>query len=136
MQRSEGERGRVDERGIRPPDAYVMRRGSGPDGVIVVEVEGELDRGAAPALERHFRAAGAERPRAIVFDMAAVEFVDSSALRVVLGVREALAADGVQFVLAGVAPQVRRLFELTGTDGLLPMAPTLDEALARMDGAG
>lgn len=125
---------RVDQRGIRPPDAYAVRRGAGPDGVIVVEVEGELDLGAAPALDSHFRIARAERPRAVVLDMAAVGFVDSSALRSLLRARQVLADDGVELVLASVAAQVRRLFELTGTDGLLPIAPTVADALARVDG--
>jgi anti-anti-sigma factor len=133
MQRSEGESSRVDRRGIRPPDAYAVRRGPAPDGVIVVEIEGELDLGAAPALETHVRTAGAEGPRAVVFDMTEVGFVDSSALRVLLRARQRLADDGIEFVLAGVAPPVRRLFELTSTDKLLPMAPTVADAVARLE---
>ena len=136
MQRSEGESSRVDRRGIRPPDAYAVRRGPGSDGVVVIELQGELDLGAAPALDTHIRTALAERPRGVVLDMTGVGFVDSSALRVLLRARQGLADDGVELVLAGVAPQVRRLFELTKTDGLLPMAPTVADALGRVAGDG
>ena len=111
-----------------------MRRGPGPDGVVVVEIEGELDLGAAPALDTHIRTARAERPRAVVLDMTEVNFVDSSALRVLLRARQGLADDGVELVLAGIAPQVRRLFELTRTDGLLPVEPTVADALGRVAG--
>jgi anti-sigma B factor antagonist len=132
MQDPGGQRARVDQWGIRPPDAYAVRRGAAPDGVVVVEVDGELDLGAAPALDRHLGAAREERPRAVVLDMTEVRFVDSSALRSLLRAREALAGDGVELVLAGVAPQVRRLFELTSTDSLLPSAPTVADALERL----
>jgi anti-sigma B factor antagonist len=132
MQDPGAQRARIDQRGIRPPDAYAVRRGAAPDGVVVVQVEGELDLGAAPALDRHLGAAREERPRAVVLDMTEVRFVDSSALRALLRARQALADDGVELVLAGVAAQVRRLFELTSTDGLLRMAPTLADALDRV----
>src|SRR5215217_9741021 len=132
MQDPGGQNARIDQRGIRPPDAYAMRRGAAPDGVVVVEVDGELDLGAAPALDRHLAAARDERPRAVVVDMTAVRFVDSSALRALLRGRQALADDGVALVLAGVAPHVRRLFELTSTDGLLPTVPTVADALERL----
>ena len=132
MQEPGGQRARIDQRGIRPPDAYAVRRGPAPDGVVVVEVDGELDLGAAPALDRHLGAAREERPRAVVLDMTAVRFVDSSALRALLRARQALADDGAALVLAGVAPQVRRLFELTSTDGLLPTVPTVADALERL----
>jgi anti-sigma B factor antagonist len=131
MQEPGGQRARIDQLGIRPPDAYTVRRGAAPDGVVV-EVDGELDLGAAPALDRHLGAAREERPRAVVLDMTAVRFVDSSALRALLRARQAMADDGVALVLAGVAPQVERLFELTGTDGLLPMAPRVADALERV----
>src|SRR5215207_3483648 len=119
MQRPGGQRARIDQRGIRPPDPYAVRRVVAPDGVVVVEIDGELDLGSAPALDRHLGAAREQRPRAVVLDMTDVRFVDSSALRALLRARQALADDGVELVLAGVAPQVRRLFELTNTDGLL-----------------
>jgi anti-sigma B factor antagonist len=102
--------------------------------VVVIELAGELDLGAAPALDTHIRTALAERPRGVVLDMTEVGFVDSSALRVLLRARQGLADDGVELVLAGVAPQVRRLLELTKTDGLLPMAPTVADALGRVAG--
>ena len=134
MERSQGESSHVDALGIRPPDAYAVRRGPDHDGVLVLETEGELDLSAAPALDQHFHAARAERPRAVVLDMTAVEFVDSSALRALLRARQWFAADGVELVLAGVAPPVRRLFEITGTDGLLPVEATVADALARVSG--
>jgi anti-anti-sigma factor len=67
-----------------------------------------------------------------VLDMTAVRFVDSSALRALLRARQALADDGVALVLAGVAPQVRRLFELTSTDGMLPTVSTVADALEHL----
>jgi len=68
----------------------------------------------------------------LVADMTATTWCTLEGLQVLLQSRAAADAAGVQLRLAGVHPAVRRLLERTGTNMLLRLYPSLDEAL---DGA-
>jgi anti-anti-sigma factor len=82
---------------------------------VVVTLAGEIDMAATfrlePELERLTRDTGA---RALVVDMDAVEFMDSSALGLLLATQQRLRADGIRFLLANPSAGVRRMLELTG----------------------
>jgi anti-sigma B factor antagonist len=123
---------RVDDRGIRPPRAYAVARRDAPAGVVLLELAGELDLAAVPALRGRLDAAREEAARAVVIDLGAVTFVDSSALRELLHADERLRADGAQLVLAALPPALSRLVDLTGVGGALTLAPTVEQALERV----
>ena len=119
----------IDARGIRPPAAYAIADGEGPEGVSVLVLRGELDLAAAPILRA--RVDGAMAARALVIDLAQTTFIDSAVLKELLRARAELAANDVRLVLAGVPKPVRRLLDLTRTSELFDDAPDLTEALAR-----
>ena len=123
---------RVDERGIRPPDAFAIELRDAGDGAAVVVLEGELDLAAAPALRERLAQATAGAPRGVVLDMAEVSFVDSSALRELLRAHTGVRERGGTLVLAAVGPTVARLLELTRTTDVLALAPDVDQALTRL----
>jgi anti-anti-sigma factor len=126
-----GEQSSVDARGIRPPSVYAIESHHTPEGVVVLVLDGEFDLAATPTLREQLDAARAAAPRGVVFDMSAVTFLDSSALRELLRADAGLRAVGVTLVLAAVRPAVARLLELTRTTGLLTAVPTVEEALQR-----
>jgi anti-anti-sigma factor len=121
---------RIDERGIRPPPAFSISDEAVADAVVIA-LEGELDYAASASLRKRVDSTAGH---ALVLDLRQVTFVDSSALRELLRAREALAQRGDRLVLAAMAPSLRRLLELTHTDGLFETAPTRDAAL-RLVGA-
>jgi anti-sigma B factor antagonist len=90
---------------------------------VVVRLAGQLDMAATftlePALERLTRDRAA---RALVVDMAGVEFMDSSALGLLLTTQQRLQSEDVQFVVANPSTSVRRLLELTGAGDVLSIA--------------
>lgn len=93
---------------------------------IVLLASGELDAFVAPDLIAAFDQAGATR---LIVDLTVVSFMDSTALGIVVrGVREREARKAkTQVVLPrGTA---RRIFEMTGLDRALPVAPSVEEAL-------
>ena len=67
-----------------------------------------------------------ETPRAaaLVLDLSRATFIDSAVLKELLRARAELAERDVRLVLAGVAPPVRRLLDLTRTSELFEDAPT------------
>ena len=119
----------IDGLGIRPPDAYAVElKAISPD-VTVLELRGELDMAAAPALRGRIddcRAGG------VVLDLAAATFVDSAVLRELLRARTELAARGVRLCLAAASQPVTRLLDLTGTAELFEAAPDVGSAVRQL----
>jgi len=107
-----------------PPVRGVEQR----DGSVVVRLGGELDLYNADDVRSALTAAidgGAAR---IVIDMADVEFVDSTALGVLIEARSKLGHDGV--LLAAPQLETRRTLEVSGLDRHLPVHDSVDGALA------
>jgi anti-anti-sigma factor len=82
---------------------------------VRVALAGELDLATAPELGRTVRELLESGFDHIVIDLAGVEFMDSSGLKLILSLRNAAAARGGRLVLTPGPPAVQRIFELTGT---------------------
>ena len=85
---------------------------------IVVGAIGELDLHSAPVLEEEvsrLRVGGHER---VVVDLSGVEFIDSTGLRLLIGLHRAAQREGRAITLVPGPRQVQRIFELTATDAL------------------
>jgi anti-anti-sigma factor len=84
------------------------------DGTVVLALDGELDLATSPDLELALLKAGADCGR-VVLDLSALEFMDSTGLHVLLKAQGKFDEHGWRLSLLPLPPQVRRLFELTGT---------------------
>lgn len=86
------------------------------DGRITVSVTGEIDIATAPLLAEALQEALSDGVTRIEADLSGVSFCDCSGLNVLLGAARHARTHGRTLRVAGVrSPQVRRLFELTGT---------------------
>jgi anti-sigma B factor antagonist len=88
-----------------------------------VAVAGEIDAHTAPAVAAALAAADHDP---LVLDLAGVEFVDSSGLRVLLEAHQLREADGRSLVLSRPSMAVKRLLDVAGVDGYLVVADTPD----------
>ncbi len=96
-----------------------------------VVVSGEIDFASAPAMQaRLIAACERERSNSLILDLAAVEFMDSSGLRVLLHLQRELTGEQGALVLLGPTEEVRKILKLTGLDQHLAVAGTLDQAQA------
>jgi anti-sigma B factor antagonist len=118
---------RIDNLGIRPPDAFVIEQAEVRGGVALLVFRGELDMAAAAAMRDRVDAVAGS---GLVIDLRDVTFIDSSALRELVNAREEAVAHGRRIVLSGVSTPVRRLLDMTGTLDLFEIAPTRAAALA------
>jgi anti-anti-sigma factor len=88
------------------------------DGTVLA-LSGELDLGSSPqlaaALDRLERG-GSDR---MILDLAELEFIDVTGLRLLLRVHERVSQHGGELVLVNVRAAVHRLLKLTGTTELL-----------------
>ena len=87
----------------------------------VLEVAGELD--LAYAGELRDKLAEASTPGGhVVVDLGRVEFLDSTALGVLVAAAKRLHGTGGELVVRSPRPHIRRVFELTGLDRVLALA--------------
>ena len=97
------------------------------DGAVVVRLAGELDLYNADEVRAALAEAIERSPQRIVIDMADVEFVDSTALGVLIEARSKLGRDGL--ALAALQLDTRRTLQVSGLDRHLPVHDSVDDAL-------
>ena len=88
------------------------------DGEIVVEAIGELDLYSADVLEREVSLLHADGHDRIVVDLRGVEFIDSTGLRLLIGLHRNAQREGRSLSLVPGPRPVQRIFELTATHAL------------------
>src|SRR4051812_18659975 len=87
---------------------------------VRITVEGELDLATSPTLEAHLDAA-ADWGRAIVLDLSALSFLDSSGVALLLTVSRRAATDGWMLRIVGTPRRARDVLELCGLLDVLPL---------------
>lgn len=100
------------------------------EGWTVLVVVGELDVATAPRLRQEAQRLAHDGAPSVVLDLSAVEFLDSTGLGVIVGILKRIRTHGGELRLAGAPEQVRRVFEITRIDDILPMYPDVDAAVA------
>ena len=89
-------------------------------------LDGRLDSVTAPEVEARLLALLARGP--VVADLAAVRYVSSAGLRVLLKAAKQAKAAETRFAVCGLQAAVREVFEVSGFDRIIPAFATLDEA--------
>ncbi|HKG35930.1 MAG TPA: STAS domain-containing protein [Solirubrobacterales bacterium] len=97
-----------------PPRLEITRRVD--DGVGEIALQGELDLATAGDLEAAFSQVVAERPRAVLLDLSALEFMDSTGIKTLLQLERRCGKSDVRFALTEGSGAVSRLFALTQLD--------------------
>lgn len=85
------------------------------DGAAVVRLRGELDVTMVSALSEQLAGLKDKKPDRLIFDMAAVDYLDCAAARVMFAAARSVLGGG-QPVICSPQPIVHRLLELTGLD--------------------
>ncbi|HEY1366252.1 MAG TPA: STAS domain-containing protein [Gaiellaceae bacterium] len=98
-------------------------------GATVVELAGELDLYNAHVVRDTLLECCGEGPARLVVDLSAVEFVDSTALGVLVEARTKM-ENRKAFLLAAPGLETRRALEVSGLDRHFSIHDSVDEALA------
>jgi anti-sigma B factor antagonist len=99
----------------------------------VVAAEGELDLASAPALKSALSRLLSRGYREFVLDLSQLGHMDSTGLGVLIGLQIRLKDDGM-LAIAAAPHNVLLLFEVTRLGGRFDLFPTVDEAVANLNG--
>jgi anti-anti-sigma factor len=112
-----------------PAASYSCHRRT--DGNVVCRVRGEVDTESGAGVHGAFQLALDLAPRlaTIVVDLSGMGFCDSTGLNAMLRLRHDAHAKQVEVVLSEPGRQFMRLLEVTGTDTLWTVHPSLRAAI-------
>jgi anti-sigma B factor antagonist len=107
------------------PVAGIERR----SGAVVIHLVGELDLYNAPEVRTALLELCSEQPERLVVDLSEVDFVDSTALGVLIEARMKL-ENRQAFLLAAPGLETHRALAISGLDQHLAVHDSVDSALA------
>lgn len=102
--------------------------------VVIVAVRGELDVVTSQQFDDYLSQAGDGYDR-IVLDLSGVDFMDTTALAVIVGHWRRQAEAGGRFLLAGPRYQYTKALWITGLADRLPLYGTVGGALEALRGS-
>jgi anti-sigma B factor antagonist len=95
-------------------------------------LEGELDAFTGPQLREELAEATAAGKRWLLLDLSAVQYIDSVGLGILVGAAKRLTEKQGEVAVIAPRPNVRRVFEVSGTQEMLNVVDSLEAARARL----
>ncbi|HEX5136675.1 MAG TPA: STAS domain-containing protein [Planctomycetota bacterium] len=100
------------------------------DALTHLALEGDLDIPGVNAVGDKFYFHLTARRKPSIVDVAAVRFMSSLGIGLLVRVSQSLRRHGVGMVLVGAAGKVDEMLRMTNIDKVIPMAATREQALA------
>lgn len=100
--------------------------------VLILRPTLRLDSNTAPELEKILMDALDSGTGKVVFDFAALDYISSAGLRIVLLAGKRLRVPKGKLALSGLTPSVKEVFEMSGFLALFQIFDTLAEATQAM----
>jgi anti-anti-sigma factor len=102
----------------------VRRRGE----VVVVDLVGDIDRGAESALARAWDEAVRGQPAAVVLNFSGAGYINSTGIALIVGVLARARAAGIPLRAYGLTQHYREIFEITRLADYLAITTDEDSA--------
>lgn len=99
----------------------------------MVSVSGEIDASTEQRFRDGLTSVLSDGVVRVVVDLEGVAFLASAGIGVLMGVRRVLADDGGVLVLAAPHGEVAQVLAMTGVSDVIPVAPSVADAVARLD---
>jgi anti-sigma B factor antagonist len=98
------------------------------EGTVILALEGPFTLGNMFQLQGDLRTL---KPACLIMDMAAVPYMDSAGLGVIMNYFVSAQGAGRKFILSGVNERVKALMEMTKVDAVLKFADSIEAAQAQ-----
>ena len=105
------------------------------DGVAVIDLAGDVNRGAEEALEAAWQQATAEPAGAVVLNFEGAGYINSTGIAVIVGLLARARAAGIEMRAYGLTPHYREIFEITRLADFMAINPDEDSALRGAEGS-
>ena len=105
------------------------------DGVAVIDLVGDVNRGAGEALEAAWQLATAEQPAAVVLNFEGAGYINSTGIALIVGLLARARAAGIEMRAYGLTPHYREIFEITRLADFLAINPDEDSAVLGAEGS-
>jgi len=106
-------------------------------GAAVIELSGEVDGSAADVLTEAYQSAvqgGGADPGTVVLDFAAVDYINSTGIALIVSVLARARAERRKVVACGLSPHYREIFDITRLSDFIELFPDLDRAVSQLTG--
>lgn len=104
------------------------------DNLIRVSLDGRLDIDGARAIEDRFVFLTTTSPVNVIVDLAAVSFLASIGIRMLMTAARGQQGRGGKLVLAAAQPVVKKVLVTAGIDQLIPLFDDVEAARASLNG--
>ena len=104
-------------------------------GAAVIELSGEVDGSAAKVLTEAYERAVTESPETqgtVVLDFAAVDYINSTGIALIVSVLARARAERRKVVASGLSPHYREIFDITRLSDFIEVFPTLSDAVSQV----
>jgi anti-sigma B factor antagonist len=103
-------------------------------GVAVIELSGEVDGSAAAVLTGAYERAAAAGPGlgTVVLDFAAVDYINSTGIALIVSVLALARAERRKVVASGLSAHYREIFDITRLSDFIELFPDLDGAVSQL----
>jgi anti-sigma B factor antagonist len=99
----------------------------------IIELSGDVDGSAAEVLTAVYTRAVADGPApTVVLDFAAVDYINSTGIALIVSVLAKARAERRQVVACGLSPHYREIFDITRLSDFIELFPDLDDAVGRL----
>lgn len=106
------------------------------DQLLVFKISGEMDLYAARDLKPELNKKTEESDKNFLIDLTEAEYLDSSALGLLVGVRKRVLSAHKKVVVAVQGNSIKKLFELSDLDQLFTIVDGVEEARRSLKGDG
>jgi anti-sigma B factor antagonist len=111
--------------------AEVRRR----DGHAVIDMRGNVDRGAEPALNAAYKdAATGDEP--VLLNFADVDYINSTGIAVIVGLLAQARKEGRALTACGLSEHYRQIFQITRLSDFMPIFDDEQTAVGASEAAG
>ena len=105
------------------------------DGVAVIDLAGDVNRGAEEVLEAAWAQATAEPADAVVLNFEAAGYINSTGIALIVGLLARARAAGIEVRAYGLTPHYREIFEITRLADFMTISDDEDRAVGGPEGS-
>jgi len=105
-------------------------------GAAVIELSGEVDGSAATVLTDAYQRAVTpdSDPGTVVLDFAAVDYINSTGIALIVSVLARARAERRKVVACGLSAHYREIFDITRLSDFIELFPDVDHAVSQLTG--